>query len=389
MNKPVTDSSVLRVTSCILTDCENRILPLSEDAAQCDALALSLKIQKCERWNELAELTVQGIASLFDAVDVRWLEMTADGKTSLWTCSSSEQYAGFLEENLESIITRSSEMGDFSVKVGAFLHAEEAEVYSLSDFLSASELANNDYVQTFLEPLGVDDILCLQLYFSHGGTVILSLSMPKREILSSEIRSLKFLQSHIRMACYKLAKLASFSNLTSALNELRQQGQSVGISVISRDGNKLWETDDTSRDILRELGGGEDDNGNIQMPAELASWVKLTLDANTRLCAESAEYKKVLQLNKGRDIDVRLLLERAGSGALLVLKRSKATGDYGGMFTRRELDVIRCICEGMSSQVVSEKLSISKRTVDKHLENVYAKLGVSNRLAAVMRLQGL
>jgi DNA-binding CsgD family transcriptional regulator len=383
------ESSILRVTSCVLKNCKNRILPLDEDSEQCDALALSLKIQQCETWNELAELTVQGIGSIFGAVDVRWLEMTADGNTSLWTCSSAQQYASFLEENLEQMIARSAELGDFAIKMGSFLRAEEADVYRLTDCLSASELANNDYVKTFVGPMGVHDILGLQLYFSHGGTVILCLGMPKRKILPCEINSLKFLRSHIRTACYKLAKLASFSNLTSALNELRLEGQSVGISVISRDGKKLWETDDSSLDMLRELGGTEDDVGNIQMPAELATWVKATLDENTRLCAESADYKKVFELKKGRDIEVRLLLERAGSGALLVLKRGKASGDYGGMFTRRELDVIRCICEGMPSQEASEKLSISKRTVDKHLENVYAKLGVSNRLAAVMRLREL
>jgi DNA-binding CsgD family transcriptional regulator len=47
------------------------------------------------------------------------------------------------------------------------------------------------------------------------------------------------------------------------------------------------------------------------------------------------------------------------------------------------------VAEGKSDKQVAAALGTSLRTVQKHLENARAKLGVSNRTAAVMRLQRL
>lgn len=53
--------------------------------------------------------------------------------------------------------------------------------------------------------------------------------------------------------------------------------------------------------------------------------------------------------------------------------------------TRRELEVLSLIVEGHSSKEVADLLFISKRTVDFHLDNVYGKLGVTNRMQAWQR----
>jgi DNA-binding CsgD family transcriptional regulator len=383
------DNSAFCMTGCVRPDCDEPILLNEGESDWRDALDLSLKIQKCESWNELAEVCVYGICGLYGAVDVRWLEMTSDGKRALWTCSSAEEHAEFLRMNLETIIERSVELGAFYQKVGSFIRGESEEIYCLSDDLADSDMEGNPYVQAFLEPMGVNDILSMQVYFSRGGAVILSLGMSARGMSKAGIEILGYLQSHIKVACSHLSRLTSFSNLTGALSELRQRGQSVGISVVSKDGDKLWETDDVSTGFLKELGGSKNEAGDIQMPDELAVWVQSTVEDKKRLCADPEGYSRIFQTWSGMDVEVSLFLERAGSGALLVLKGGKKSVDYGGVFTRRELDVIQCISGGMPSQKVSENLAISKRTVDKHLENIYIKLGVNNRLAAVKRLQEL
>jgi DNA-binding CsgD family transcriptional regulator len=50
--------------------------------------------------------------------------------------------------------------------------------------------------------------------------------------------------------------------------------------------------------------------------------------------------------------------------------------------TPREADVLRWIAAGKPNRDISEILNISARTVNKHLEQVYIKLGVENRAAA-------
>jgi len=54
--------------------------------------------------------------------------------------------------------------------------------------------------------------------------------------------------------------------------------------------------------------------------------------------------------------------------------------------TAREREVLRWVAAGKTDRDVAEVLGISHRTVHKHLQNVYAKLGVETRTAAVMRV---
>ena len=53
--------------------------------------------------------------------------------------------------------------------------------------------------------------------------------------------------------------------------------------------------------------------------------------------------------------------------------------------TRREVEILSLVIEGHSSKQVAELLFISKRTVDFHLDNVYGKLNVKNKMQALQR----
>ncbi len=53
--------------------------------------------------------------------------------------------------------------------------------------------------------------------------------------------------------------------------------------------------------------------------------------------------------------------------------------------TRREIEILSLIVEGHSSKQVAELLYVSKRTVDFHLDNIYEKLQVTNRMQALQR----
>jgi DNA-binding NarL/FixJ family response regulator len=50
----------------------------------------------------------------------------------------------------------------------------------------------------------------------------------------------------------------------------------------------------------------------------------------------------------------------------------------------RELEVLRFLAQGMSNRAIGEALFISDRTVQAHLTNIYAKMGVTTRLDAVL-----
>jgi len=52
--------------------------------------------------------------------------------------------------------------------------------------------------------------------------------------------------------------------------------------------------------------------------------------------------------------------------------------------TGREMDVLRLVVEGKTNQEIALALGISDKTVEKHLEGVFAKLGVASRVEAAV-----
>ncbi|MBC7984186.1 MAG: helix-turn-helix transcriptional regulator, partial [Candidatus Obscuribacterales bacterium] len=72
------------------------------------------------------------------------------------------------------------------------------------------------------------------------------------------------------------------------------------------------------------------------------------------------------------------LNEISGDGDELVLQKSL-------LLTSRESEVLLWLSRGKSNREIGEILSISPRTVNKHLEQVFVKLGVENRASAATR----
>jgi DNA-binding NarL/FixJ family response regulator len=71
---------------------------------------------------------------------------------------------------------------------------------------------------------------------------------------------------------------------------------------------------------------------------------------------------------------LRLIEGEAGSDQSLLKQKL--------LVTEREAEVLLWIARGKSNRDIAEILSLSPRTVNKHLEQIYAKLGVENRTSA-------
>lgn len=74
---------------------------------------------------------------------------------------------------------------------------------------------------------------------------------------------------------------------------------------------------------------------------------------------------------RNAEIDVQYLAVRPSSFGALGL-------------TQRETDVLRWVVVGKTNAEIGFLLNISPRTVQKHLEHIFGKLGVETRTAATM-----
>ena len=61
---------------------------------------------------------------------------------------------------------------------------------------------------------------------------------------------------------------------------------------------------------------------------------------------------------------------------------ARATGADAHGLTERELEVLRLVAAGESNRQIAEALVLSEHTVARHLQNIFAKLGLSSRTAA-------
>jgi DNA-binding NarL/FixJ family response regulator len=75
---------------------------------------------------------------------------------------------------------------------------------------------------------------------------------------------------------------------------------------------------------------------------------------------------------------VRSVLEVAGAGRGNLPERRPAG------LSDREIEVLRLLARGATNRQVSSRLSISPKTVGRHVEHIYAKAGVSSRAAAAL-----
>jgi ATP/maltotriose-dependent transcriptional regulator MalT len=104
-------------------------------------------------------------------------------------------------------------------------------------------------------------------------------------------------------------------------------------------------------------------------------------------CARSRlELADVLTAGGRREAAVRE--ERAAHDALEELGVAVPPGgsrDSGLGLTRRELEVLGLVAEGLTDPQIASRLIISEHTVHRHMSNILAKLSCSSRAAAVKR----
>jgi DNA-binding NarL/FixJ family response regulator len=74
----------------------------------------------------------------------------------------------------------------------------------------------------------------------------------------------------------------------------------------------------------------------------------------------------------------------AGGGDLERLGAEEPGPETSDGLTQRECEVLALVAEGHSNRHIGEELSISDRTVARHLTNIFHKIRVTNRTEAAL-----
>lgn len=75
----------------------------------------------------------------------------------------------------------------------------------------------------------------------------------------------------------------------------------------------------------------------------------------------------------------------AVSGLGAFVRQARETSGGADSITAREQDVLELVADGLTTRQMATRLQVSQRTVESHLHNLYQKLDVSTRVAAMVK----
>jgi DNA-binding NarL/FixJ family response regulator len=152
--------------------------------------------------------------------------------------------------------------------------------------------------------------------------------------------------------------------------------------AVSGAGKVLWCTPQAAKLLRTALAGF--DTEDYVVPPEVQEWLRACMAApvasipapiELSACGEAVTLQLLYVGQVAADENLLRVVEGAAGNDQTVLKARL-------MVTDREAEVLLWIARGKSNRDIAEILSLSPRTVNKHLEQIYTKLGVENRTSA-------
>ena len=163
-----------------------------------------------------------------------------------------------------------------------------------------------------------------------------------------------------------------------AAQSLRAALDTTGRTLFAVDpaGAVLWATPQASQVLAACAPRADDAYG---LPAAGRAWLRGCLAGTqgapfTLTDLSGAAHTVSFVGRTGNEVLLRLSRDATAAGIELLRTRLPITA--------READVLFWLARGKSNRDIGEILSLSPRTITKHLEGIYAKLGVENRTAA-------
>lgn len=250
----------------------------------------------------------------------------------------------------------------------------QAEVHRLQGLFSAAEEAYRDASRCGCEP--------------HPGLALLRLAQGNNDAAAAAIRravgeTTEPLKRARLLPAYVEIMLAvgEVQEALSACRELEEisaryeSGMLSAMSAHAEGAVDLAEGD--TRAALLPLRHAWQMWQELEVPYEAAR-VRVLLGLACRTLGD--DDTAALELEAARDVFEQLGaapdLARADS-----LTRRAASVDARGL-TPRELQVLRLLAAGRTNKAIAAELVLSERTVDRHVSNIFTKLGVSSRSAA-------
>jgi DNA-binding CsgD family transcriptional regulator len=261
-----------------------------------------------------------------------------------------------------------------------FAEHPQARVAKISDFLTQREFHRLGLYSEFFRKIDVEHQMVIGLPAPSPRVAGIALSRSGSDFSERDRMVLSVLQPHIVQA-HRNAE--SFSRVKQeaalALVGLEELGQ--GIVLLGPDGEVRLVTR-LARQWLATYFPGAPLRGK-RLPDVLQRWIKFQ-----EALFDAGDIPTVREplLVEGEEARLLVRLIPAADGRVLVLQQQRTVVTPASLATlglsRREAEVLAWVSQGKTDAAIAMILSLSPRTVAKHLEHIYERLGVENRSAA-------
>ena len=173
----------------------------------------------------------------------------------------------------------------------------------------------------------------------------------------------------------------AYERLSAAL-----ETTACGVIALNSAGRTVF-TSEFAQDLCERYFAGEKlVKGSL--PEKIHRWLAQTAPVEGEMTAKTSPKPFKIE-NLSGTLLVRLM-DNTGSGERTVLLEEK-TFSSPKMFERlpvtpREAEILFWITQGKTDDVIAGICHISRRTVHKHIENIYKKLGVETRTSAMLKV---
>jgi len=227
----------------------------------------------------------------------------------------------------------------------------------LSDFMTRDQLHSSRIYTDWFRPFGTEYLMTVGLDSPLSHTKVFLFDRAGRRDFTERDRAvLNLLRPHL---AHRYAEAQARRRAREAL-ELLEGDHAV---VLLDEDNRIAFATDHGHDLLVRYFG---DNG-ARLPDAVGSWLR----------SAPAPDEAPLEV---RD-DGTLMVRRVGNALVLEERR------HSPHLTAREQEILDHVAAGHTNAEIAATLCLALGTVRRHLENIFGKLGVHNRTAAVAALR--
>jgi DNA-binding CsgD family transcriptional regulator len=259
----------------------------------------------------------------------------------------------------------------------------------ISDFLSRRQLLRLGLYNELYRPLGVETQIAFGISTAPGREMVgIALTRGRSDFSERDRLLLDLLRPHAIQAYRNAAAMTRVQHeLTRLRHVLEESAQ--GAVVLDQSGAVRMMTE-PGWWWLRTYFAEGPCQGDQQLPETLRQWFATQ---RSQLVsggdALPARTPLVIEQDRARLV-ARLLPGRVEGEWLVLLDEQRKTFSAQSLetfgLTRREAEVLFWVAQGKTNPEVATILGITSRTVHKHLERIYPKLGVETRTAATLQV---